>query len=105
MIEVKWIDRQGSRNISDLRLPTLQTEAELSIVELIQAANADAGLNYDGTVPFSPPNMALPRRRPAGRADDWAGTTRNNAQHFGDKLMSVEQPTLPRRRRYNSGEE
>lgn len=97
---MKWIDRQGSVNIKDLRQLGAGLRTDDPIAELM--AQTDMTLTaLENMAAGIPP---VPRRRPIGREDDWAGQARRSAQVFGDDLLS---PPLPRRdpRRYNNGQE
>ena len=109
---MKWVDRQGSNNIEDLRrLASSPLGVDDTIGMLIQQAEADMAtmstVAGDGSIP-------LPRRRPVGTTKDWAGRSRRSAERFGGIVVESTVP-LPRprpphapsnkMRRYNSGEE
>lgn len=97
---MKWIDRQGSTNVKDLRQLGAGLSGNDPIAELI--AQTDMVLtSLENMAAGVPP---LPRRRPVGKPDDWAGQARLSAQQFSDEVKT---PPLPRPdpRRYKNGQE
>ena len=97
---MKWIDRQGSTNVKDLRQLGAGLRTDDPIAELL--AQSDMVLtSLENMAAGVPP---LPRRRPVGKPDDWAGQARLSAQHYSNAMMM---PPLPRPdpRRYKNGQE